>query len=292
MLSAFQTLTSPVDPRWWLAFRRGSASLISKRRYRPKVEALEELVVPSSVVPVSLSPVSAVKTLVSVDAVRPAAVASARRFDGVYRATLVGKVTTSSGTEAIRGSFVFRADNGVITSTANGRRLPGSINSIGEVRLRFVDQGMNVQINGLVKIVNGVPRMSGTWTTTGTAASGRGTWTALRSSVKVDLAGRWLMSGVQTNVARSNWQGDLRLNADGTLRWMETRGANVGAVRVGRWTYDGKTFKMHWWAPKVGRVEWEANSVTRTVMSGSYRTPMAGPQPVGWGGTWSARKVI
>lgn len=108
---------------------------------------------------------------------------------------------------------------------------------------------------------------------------------------KIDLSGKWQMSGNQTNVPRSYWEARLILNSNRTLQWEETKGANVGARRSGRWEFDGKTFKMTYTAPKVGPVTWEARSVTRTSMSGTYRTPQAGPQPVGWGGTWAATKL-
>lgn len=99
------------------------------------------------------------------------------------------------------------------------------------------------------------------------------------------------MNGRQTNVPRSHWEADLRLTSDGNLIWKETKGANVGATRFGRWSYDGKTFKMHYTAPKVGLVEWESNVVRQANMNSTYRTPQAGPQPVGWGGTWTAKRL-
>lgn len=107
----------------------------------------------------------------------------------------------------------------------------------------------------------------------------------------VNLSGEWRMNGRQTNVPRSDWEAKLVLASNKTLHWTETKGANVGATRRGRWKYDGKVFKMRWVAPRVGLVEWEASSAGPTTMNGSYRTPKAGPQPVGWGGTWSATKI-
>ena len=111
-------------------------------------------------------------------------------------------------------------------------------------------------------------------------------------SKKIDLSGNWRMSGRQTNVERSSWEADLVLHKNGTLNWKETKGANVGATRTGKWSYDGKLFEMSYQAPRSGLVEWRSTSVTKTTMRGNYTTPQTGPQPVGWGGVWSAERQM
>ena len=103
--------------------------------------------------------------------------------------------------------------------------------------------------------------------------------------------GNWKMGGYQVNVPRSAWEAALILRANRTLSWKETKGANVGAKREGRWTVCDGTLLMVYQAPNVGRVEWKAPHAAKDSMSGSYRTPEAGPQPAGWGGEWSAQKV-
>lgn len=103
--------------------------------------------------------------------------------------------------------------------------------------------------------------------------------------------GNWKMEGFQVNVPRSAWEASLVLRADRTLSWKETKGANVGAKREGRWTVRDGVVLMVYQAPNVGRVEWKSSSAAKSSMRGSYRTPQAGPQPTGWGGEWSACKV-
>jgi hypothetical protein len=111
------------------------------------------------------------------------------------------------------------------------------------------------------------------------------------TSEQINLAGKWLMSGRQYNVDRSDWEADLLLYEDGTLTWKETKGANVGAVRQGTWSFDGQKFEMSYKAPRVGLVNWQSSNVTKTDMrDGEYYTPESGPQPYGWGGGWKAHK--
>lgn len=102
------------------------------------------------------------------------------------------------------------------------------------------------------------------------------------------LAGNWKMTGSQRIFPDVVWEADLILYPDGTLSWTETKGANVGANRIGEWEYDGNTFKMHYTAPNVGLVNWQSSSVTTNSMSnGDYQTPEAGGD---YGGSWSANK--
>jgi hypothetical protein len=108
----------------------------------------------------------------------------------------------------------------------------------------------------------------------------------------INLSGTWHMSGHQSNVPNSYWEAELILRTNGSLFWKETKGANVGATREGNWNYDDKEFTMHYTAPNSGLVEWESNQVSQSRMEGSYRTPHAGPQPIGWGGSWSANKNV
>jgi len=103
--------------------------------------------------------------------------------------------------------------------------------------------------------------------------------------------GNWKMGGFQVNVPRSGWEASLELRANRTLSWKETKGANVGAKREGRWTVRDGVVLMVYQAPNVGRVEWKSPNAAKSSMSGTYRTPEAGPQPAGWGGEWSACKV-
>ena len=100
----------------------------------------------------------------------------------------------------------------------------------------------------------------------------------------IALAGKWRMSGRQTDIPRSDWEADLILYPDGTLSWSETKGANVGATRTGTWLFDGNRFAMSYVAPISGRVQWASRTVTRSSMRGNYGTEE-------WSGTWSAKKV-
>ena len=109
-------------------------------------------------------------------------------------------------------------------------------------------------------------------------------------SLNIDLSGKWRMNGRQTNVPRSDWEAELLLRQNGSLVWKGTKGSNVGATRSGRWSYDDRTFTMNYAAPRVGLVEWKSDRVTQASMNGTYRTPKAGPQPIGWGGVWSANR--
>ena len=100
----------------------------------------------------------------------------------------------------------------------------------------------------------------------------------------IALAGKWRMSGRQTDIPRSDWEADLILYPDGTLSWNETKGANVGATRNGTWLFNGDRFTMSYVAPISGRVQWASRTVARSSMSGNYGTEE-------WSGTWSAKKV-
>ncbi|MFZ1414402.1 MAG: hypothetical protein WAS73_07480 [Defluviicoccus sp.] len=107
------------------------------------------------------------------------------------------------------------------------------------------------------------------------------------------LAGKWQMSGRQADLERSHWEAALTLEATGRCSWKETRGANVGARRSGKWTWGKDVFQMFYRAPKAGRVEWKAVNVKPTTrsMGGSYSTPQVDLKGPGWGGTWSANRA-
>jgi hypothetical protein len=105
------------------------------------------------------------------------------------------------------------------------------------------------------------------------------------------FAGTWLMDGRQASVQRSAWEARLELRANGTLTWKETKGANVGAQRDGRWELEGSALHMRYQAPIVGWVDWVAHNPQPTNISGTYRTPEVDPKGVGWGGDWSASKA-
>ena len=76
--------------------------------------------------------------------------------------------------------------------------------------------------------------------------------------------------------------------AGNTLTWTETKGANVGAARYGRWTLSGNLFYFQYEAPNVGMVTWNGTlDGAGTGMSGTYN---AGANNA-YGGSWSARKL-
>jgi hypothetical protein len=102
-----------------------------------------------------------------------------------------------------------------------------------------------------------------------------------------NMAGLWKMSGHQNMFPNVQWEADLLLNTGGTLTWTETKGANVGASRAGRWTLSGNAFYFQYQAPNVGMVTWDGtvDNIGRN-MSGTYN---AGANNA-YGGIWSARK--
>jgi hypothetical protein len=107
------------------------------------------------------------------------------------------------------------------------------------------------------------------------------------------LAGKWRLSGRQVGLEHSHWEAELVLMKNGRLTWKETKGANIGAKRSGRWSIKNSTFTMSYKAPKTGLVVWEAHEVkvTAIAMNGEYRTPQIDTKGYGWGGTWHADKV-
>lgn len=107
------------------------------------------------------------------------------------------------------------------------------------------------------------------------------------------LAGKWHMTGSQAHVDHSGWEAELVLDKSGAARWRQTRGANAGAKRIGRWQWANGVFHLVYRAPKTGRVEWDASvsSSRATSMSGEYRTPQVTTVGLGWGGSWSASKI-
>ncbi|HWQ20110.1 MAG TPA: hypothetical protein VN455_10070 [Methanotrichaceae archaeon] len=101
----------------------------------------------------------------------------------------------------------------------------------------------------------------------------------------LDLTGDWTMSGRQDEVENSDWKATLTLMPDGTLNWIQTDGASVGATRSGTWEYDGSTLTMKWMAPKGGLITWTSGSVTgQEVSNGIYTAERVR------GGTWSASR--
>ena len=106
------------------------------------------------------------------------------------------------------------------------------------------------------------------------------------------LAGKWRMSGVQSGLEHSGWEAELMLEKSGAAKWKQTRGANAGAKRSGRWQWNRGVFTLVYRAPHTGRVEWEARVAQPSAgsMSGDYRTPDVSPSGTGWGGTWSAAR--
>jgi len=110
-------------------------------------------------------------------------------------------------------------------------------------------------------------------------------------STNIDLSGKWRMEGRQAHVPRSDWEAELVLYKTGNLYWKVTKGNNIGASRRGKWNVDGRKFTMNYHAPIVGLVEWQGELSGTERMGGTYRTPQAGPQPIGWGGYWGAVKL-
>ncbi|HET7832374.1 MAG TPA: hypothetical protein VFK88_05365 [Gallionella sp.] len=104
------------------------------------------------------------------------------------------------------------------------------------------------------------------------------------------LAGKWRMSGVQSGIEHSGWEAELTLEKSGGAKWKQTKGANAGAKRSGRWQWNRGVFILVYRASHTGRVEWEARVAQPSAgsMSGDYRTPEVSPSGTGWGGTWSA----
>ncbi|HWQ18370.1 MAG TPA: hypothetical protein VN455_01215 [Methanotrichaceae archaeon] len=98
------------------------------------------------------------------------------------------------------------------------------------------------------------------------------------------LVGSWNMAGHQAGF--NDWEADLVLSEDGTLRWTETKGANVGATRTGTWRFDGTTFTMSWVSPDGGKTIWTSESVSGNSISGGTYTVASAP-----GGSWSATRV-
>lgn len=108
-------------------------------------------------------------------------------------------------------------------------------------------------------------------------------------TTKKEMAGKWRASGSQANVAHSAWTADITLSESGSASLRMVQGPYI-STRRGSWRIDGPHFTLTYSAPKVGPVEWTANNAGAAGMSGSYRTPKAGPPPLGWGGSWSAHK--
>jgi hypothetical protein len=172
---------------------RRSIPVRELRRTRLHVEALEDMSLPSSMLtaaPLTPAPVfdAAVARPVVAAAhvdLSPATVSVARlaafphrQFNGTYRATFTGRVTTPMGSQPVRMSFPFQARNGVIY--AEGRRIPGKISSTGAITMNISYQGVNVRIKGVAKLIRNVPRINGTWSVAGAGVSASGTWVAVR----------------------------------------------------------------------------------------------------------------
>lgn len=103
----------------------------------------------------------------------------------------------------------------------------------------------------------------------------------------MDIVGLWKLYGHQNIFPTVQWEADLLLNQDGTLTWTETKGANVGASRTGRWTLSNSKFYFQYQAPKVGMVTWNGNIDTSgRNISGTYN---AGANNA-YGGDWSGHK--
>ena len=103
-----------------------------------------------------------------------------------------------------------------------------------------------------------------------------------------NMVGLWKMNGRQGIFPEFPWEADLLLEAGNTLTWTETKGANVGAARYGRWTLSGNLFYFQYEAPNVGMVTWNGTlDGAGTGMSGTYN---AGANNA-YGGSWSARKL-
>lgn len=100
----------------------------------------------------------------------------------------------------------------------------------------------------------------------------------------VQLSGNWKMAGHQTGF--NDWEADLTLNTDGTLSWIETKGASVGAIKTGTWLFDGTTFTMTWISPTGGNTRWISLSVTVNYMGDGTYTVEEAP-----GGTWTATRT-
>ena len=93
------------------------------------------------------------------------------------------------------------------------------------------------------------------------------------------------MQGEQTGVENSQWEATLTLNSDGTLNWVQTGGANVGATRSGTWEFDGKTLTLKWSSSKGGQITWISSSCSEDMISeGTYTAELVS------GGTWSASR--
>lgn len=108
------------------------------------------------------------------------------------------------------------------------------------------------------------------------------------------LAGKWCMSGQQSGIEHSGWEADLTLEKSGAATWHQTKGANAGAKRAGRWQWNRGVFTLVYRAPHTGRVEWQAwvTPTAASSMGGDYRTPEVAPVGTGWGGTWSASRAV
>jgi len=108
------------------------------------------------------------------------------------------------------------------------------------------------------------------------------------------LVGKWRMSGQQSGIEHSGWEADLALEKSGAAKWHQTKGANAGAKRTGRWQWNRGVFTLVYRAPHTGRVEWQAQVMPASVnaMGGDYRTPEVAPVGLGWGGAWSASRVV
>jgi hypothetical protein len=102
------------------------------------------------------------------------------------------------------------------------------------------------------------------------------------------------MSGSQSGIEHSGWEADLTLEKSGVAKWKQTKGANTGAKRTGRWQWNRRVFTLVYRAPHTGRVEWQAqlSQASARSMGGEYRTPEVAPVGLGWGGNWSASRVV
>jgi hypothetical protein len=96
-----------------------------------------------------------------------------------------------------------------------------------------------------------------------------------------------MMEGKQTGVENSDFKAMLTINSDGTLKWNQTDGLNVGTLRSGTWKLDGNILTLKWSSPKGGQITWISSSVTGDeIADGTYTAEHVS------GGTWAASRSI